>query len=144
MSDVRIIRAGPDDIELARQAVEEIHERHLCDGDALRSFLDDSNCYLLLALWADRVVGSLNGFRLRQPHRAKPAFLLYEIDVRPDFRNRGVGKTLINSFTTEARAAGASEVWTVTNMSNAPAMTMYMACGFARANPDDVMLVRPL
>ncbi len=94
----------------------------------------------MLAIQADRVIGSLHGHALRHPHRPEPQFLLYEIDVRPEYRDRGVGRALVMAFNAEARAAGAFEQWVLTNESNPAAIAMYQACGFRRANSDDVML----
>ena len=137
---VVVRRATPADLALARQAVTEVNGRALADDAALAAFLADPACYLMLAVEAGRVIGSLNGYALRRPHRAEPQFLLYEIEVRQDCRNRGVGRAMVGAFAAEARAAGASEHWVVTNESNPAAMAMYHACGYRRANPDDVML----
>jgi hypothetical protein len=49
----------------------------------------------------------------------------------------------VKAFISEARAAGAFEVWVITNQSNAADMAMYAACGLRRENPD-VMLALPL
>ena len=135
-----IVRAGTADLELAAEAVREVHERDVLDEGALEEFLSDNSRYLLLALEDGRLVGSLNGYALKHPDRREPAFFLYEIDVREECRNRGIGKALVNRFVAEARAAGAFEVWVITNESNGPAMTMYRHSGMTRPNPDDVML----
>jgi ribosomal protein S18 acetylase RimI-like enzyme len=135
-----IVRADVADLELAAEAVRDVHERDVLDEGALEEFLLDNARYLLLALERGHVVGSLNGYALRHPDRREPAFLLYEIDVREECRNRGIGKALVNWFIAEARSAGAFEVWVVTNQSNGPAMAMYRHCGLRRPNSDDVML----
>jgi ribosomal protein S18 acetylase RimI-like enzyme len=135
-----IVRAGAADADLARQAMLELHERTPCDESAVVGFLSDPAHYLLLALEGARVVGSLNGYALRHPHRREPAFLLYEIDVRPERQNRGIGTALVEGFVAHARAAGAFEVWVVTNQSNEAAMAMYSRCGLSRPNLDDVMM----
>src|SRR3954470_12223721 len=127
MTDVR--RATADDLRLARQAVAEVHGRAPIDDAALAAFLAEPSRYLLLAIDAGRVVGSLHGHALRHPHRAAPQFLVYEIDVRPECRNRGVGGSLLAAFTAEARAAGAFEQWVLTSRSNVAAMAMYRAAG---------------
>ena len=85
-------------------------------------------------------MGSLNGFRLLTPNGTRPQFLLYEIDVKETWRRRGVGAALVDAFVSEARSAGASEVWVVTNDANHAAMAMYRRRGFVRRHPDDVML----
>jgi ribosomal protein S18 acetylase RimI-like enzyme len=135
-----IVRASAADADLARQAMVELHERTPLDESALVAFLSDPANYLLLALEGGRVVGSLNGYALRHPHRHEPAFLLYEIDVRSECRNRGIGTALVESFVAQGRAEGAFEVWVVTNQSNPAAMAMYSQCGLRRPNPDDVMM----
>jgi ribosomal protein S18 acetylase RimI-like enzyme len=135
-----ILRAGQADTRLASEAVVGVHERTPCDEAALADFLSDPANYLLLAVEGDRVVGSLNGYALRPLHRREQQFLLYEIDVRPECQNRGIGTALVGKFIAEARAAGAFEVWVLTNQSNASAMAVYTRCGLRRENPDDVML----
>ena len=135
----KILRAGPNDLELARQAVTELHGRTIADESELRAFLSDRTCCLMLAVAAGRVLGSLVGYSLPWPLRPQPQFLLYEIDVRPDSRRLGIGTALVNAFTNEARAVHAHEVWVLTNESNAAAMKLYETCGYRRGNHDDVM-----
>jgi len=137
---VTLLRARDADADLAREAIIELHGRTPVDETAMVEFLRDPARYLLLALEDRWVVGSLNGYALTHPHRREPQFLLYEIDVRPQRRNRGIGKTLVKTFIAEARAAGAFEVWVLTNQSNEAAMAMYSHCGLRRQNHDDVML----
>jgi ribosomal protein S18 acetylase RimI-like enzyme len=138
VSEVR--RATADDLELARQAVAEVHGRAAVDDAAIATFVTDPSCYLMIAIENGRVVGSLHGHALRHPHRAEPQFFIYEIDVRPECRNRGVGHSLLDAFTAEARAAGAFEQWVLTSKSNPAAMTMYRAAGYQAEHDDDVML----
>lgn len=135
-----IRRAVPADFALAREAIAELHGRAAVDEAALAAFLADTACYLILAIEGGRVIGSLNGHALRHPHRAAPQFLLYEIDVRPEWRRQGIGRSLVTAFSAAGRAAGACEVWVVTNESTPAAMGLYHACGYRRINADDVML----
>jgi ribosomal protein S18 acetylase RimI-like enzyme len=135
-----VFRASLDDIDFAKTAVAEIHERGPIDDAAMSSFLKSAECFLLLAVEDGCVVGSLNGYSLRQPDRSRPQFLLYELDVRQDYRRRGIGLALVNAFTDEARAAGAFEVWVVSNESTSAAVELYRKCGYRRQNDDDVML----
>jgi ribosomal protein S18 acetylase RimI-like enzyme len=139
-----IVRAKTTDVEMAREAMLEVHERKAFDYDAMMKFLSDPANYLFLALEDERVAGSLFGYSLVHPPMRESQFLLYEIDVRPQSRGRGIGKALVKAFISEARTAGAFEVWVITNQSNAAAMAMYAACGLRRENLDDVMLALPL
>jgi len=141
---VTVFRASIDDVGFARTALVEIHERHQVDDDSISSFLTTPECFLLLAVEDGCVLGSLNGYLLRQPDRSHPQFLLYEIDVREEHRRRGIGTALVNGFTDEARAARAFEVWFVSNESTSAALALYRKCGYRRENDDDVMLSIPL
>ena len=139
-----ILRAGNGDADLARQAMAEVHGRKPVDQDHISEFLDNPQHYLILALEGERVIGSLMGYRSQHPHRPDPQFLIYEIDVRREYRNRGVGKGLVASFIGEAKEAAAFEVWVLTNRSNEAAMRMYRHCGLRAEHPDDVMLTLTL
>lgn len=125
---------------MARRVLVEIDGRDV-DGDApILALLTDPLWYLLVACIGDEVVGGLWGCALRRAHRPEPEFMLYEMGVREDRRNRGVGGALVQAFEEEARKAGAHEVWVLTNESNAPAVAMYARAGMTRTNPDDLML----
>lgn len=139
---LRIFRAGGGDAALARQAVTEVHGHAAVDESALASFLNDPASFLLLAVEGDFVLGSLRGYMLRSPNRPEPQFLLYELDVKPEYRRRGIGSALVKAFTREARNAGAYKQWVVTNESNLAAMATYRSCGYERASgaKDDVVL----
>jgi ribosomal protein S18 acetylase RimI-like enzyme len=136
----RVFRASTEDLDLARVAIGEVHQRLPVDEQALVAFLASATCYLFVSVIAGEVVGSLNGYCLPHPSRSQPQFLLYEIDVKKTWRRRGLGVALADAFLSEARASGASDVWVVTNDSNQGAMAMYRRCGFVRRHPDDVML----
>lgn len=73
-------------------------------------------------------------------HRNQPQFLLYEIDVRPEYGNQGAGGALLQRFVAEALPANGFEVWTFTNSENISAIAMYPRHGLIRPNQDDVMV----
>lgn len=122
----------------------EVHGRRSVQDSALREFLEDARCYLLLAVEEDRAVGSLNGYFLPRPYRSEPQFLLYEIDVREDCRRRGIGRALVERFHAEAKLAGAYEVWVLTDESNRAGMGLYERARMARAPGETVMWERSL
>ena len=136
-----ILRASSADLGLARQAIVEVDGRTALDETALAEFISDLARYLLLAIEGGRVIGSLNGYALQRPYRREPQFLLYEVGVRPECRNRGVGKALVAKFISEARTAGAFEVWVITSEANEAAMAMYESCGLSRETQNDVAVM---
>jgi ribosomal protein S18 acetylase RimI-like enzyme len=108
--EIRIVRATVADRDLAREAVREVHGRAASDSLSLEEFLSGASHYLLIAVENGHAVGSLTGYALSRPHRVEREFFLQEIDVKPEHRNRGIGKSLVNRFIEEARSARASEV----------------------------------
>jgi ribosomal protein S18 acetylase RimI-like enzyme len=140
VDSITVLRIGPRDVDLARRAVRDVHERANVDDAELAPFLADSRNHLHVAVHAGEVVGSLNGYALHHPGRREPQFLLYEIDVRTTWRRRGIATRLVESFMGAARDAGAFETWVLTNASNDAAMALYRRCGFVQRNADDVML----
>lgn len=143
---IEIVRATASDLGLARQAIAEVnlatsHFTGALDDAALVKFLAEPRHYLLIAMEGKKVAGSLYGYALRQPYRRELQFFLYAIDVRPEHRKRGIGTALVNRFIREAKRAGASEVWVLTNESNRAAMAMYARSGLKRASSDDAVLV---
>jgi GNAT superfamily N-acetyltransferase len=138
--DIRIRRAGRADLALARAVLVEIDGRTLSGDAPIVDLLADPQWYLMIATSDDVVVGGLWGASLRRGHQVEPEFMLYEMGVREDRWGKGIGRGLVEAFKAEARAAGAKEVWVLTNESNARAMAMYAHAGMKRVNPDDVML----
>jgi ribosomal protein S18 acetylase RimI-like enzyme len=136
---IRILQLHAGDLRLAVQALGEVHG-HAASEDAAKDFLSDPHCLLFVAEEAGRPIGSLYGYALRYPHRTQPQYLIYELDVREECRNRGIGKALIQAFLDAARLNGACEAWVISNDSNKSAMHAYQACGLRRVNSDDAML----
>jgi ribosomal protein S18 acetylase RimI-like enzyme len=144
-SKITILRATCSDLGLATQAIAEVNlptslQRLPLDEVALAEFLADPRHYLLLAIEEQKVVGSLYGYALRQPYRRESQFFVYAIDVRPVYRNRGIGTALVDRFIAEARQAGAGEIWLLTNETNRSAMAMYAHSGLVRSGTGDVVL----
>jgi ribosomal protein S18 acetylase RimI-like enzyme len=67
--------------------------------------------------------------------------LLYEIGVHKEFRQRGIGKALINEVKRWAKQVEADEVWVLTNQSNAAAVALYRSMGGETESetPDEVI-----
>ena len=137
---VRVFRAGPSDLPLARRGIADVHGRRLETDDATAAFLSDDTCYLHLAVAGDEVVGSLNGYRLTHPHTRRPQFLLYEIDVAAPWRRRGIGASLVRAFIEEARIQDAFGFWVVTDRANTAAMALYRSCDLTSSDLEDVVL----
>ena len=95
------------------------------DVDSIKYFLSSDLNQLLLAYAEDKVAGMLTAHELRKLDKRKCEFLLYEIEVKKEFRGQGIGKMLIARLIEIAKQKGAYEVWVLTDDDNVPANRLY-------------------
>ncbi len=58
---------------------------------------------------------------------------LENVAVSENFRRSGVGTAIVEGLLSEAKARGAEKTYLEVRVSNAPAMSMYLKCGFVGA-----------
>jgi ribosomal protein S18 acetylase RimI-like enzyme len=104
-------------------------------------FLENPDNALFIAFENEEAVGFLTAYRLQRLDERKAEVLLYEISVYKDFRQKGIGKALVEKVKEWAKEVGADEVWVLTNKSNVAANALYNSAGGKPENPDDVMYV---
>lgn len=87
-------------------------------------------------------VGYARAVVLTRPDDVRPQVFLYDIGVRDEARRQGHGAALVRALLEECRALGASEMFVLTNRSNAAAMALYTSTGaVSDAGDDEVSLV---
>ncbi len=131
-------RASGDEAQVAQATPLFDHAPHAA---AVRAFLADPSCYLLVANVDAQPAGFVRAHELRRLEALRPQVLLYAIGVAPGFRRRGVGRGLLEALKTICRARGAAELFVITNAGKAPAMAQYQATGGQREAADDVVFV---
>jgi aminoglycoside 3-N-acetyltransferase I len=107
----------------------------------VRRFLSNGANYLFAALADERPVGFLLAHRLERLKEESYKLFIYEVDVAPDFRRRGVGTMLMH----HARAVIDNEKmicgFVFTDQRNAAAIEFYKSTGGVPENGDDLMFV---
>ncbi|OJV94041.1 MAG: hypothetical protein BGO39_06940 [Chloroflexi bacterium 54-19] len=88
-------------------------------------FLANPDNALFLAFVGERVAGFLTGYRLQRLDKNRAEVLLYEIEVREEFRRQGIGKKLIGALNAWAAETGAFQTWVLTYSDNTAAMALY-------------------
>ncbi len=83
--------------------------------------------------------GFLTAHRLQRFDARQAEILLYEIGIHEDFRQRGIGKALIETGKLWAAEVGADEVWVLTSSSNTAAMRLYASSGGKEDVPGTTM-----
>jgi ribosomal protein S18 acetylase RimI-like enzyme len=89
------------------------------------------------ALIADEngeVIGFLLGFVA--PTAPQVAYV-HLVGIHPDYRRRGVGKRLYETFADRARRAGAARIKAITNVGNEGSIEFHRALGFEVAEDAD-------
>jgi ribosomal protein S18 acetylase RimI-like enzyme len=132
--DVRLL--GPGDEAVAEEACRVFGD--VGDFDAT-TFLRRPEAALLVAEDADGVVGWVYGHELVHPD-GELTMLLYSLDVAERAQRQGHGRALANAFVEHARRRGCTEVWVLTDETNAAALATYRAAGAERDPGDQVML----
>jgi GNAT superfamily N-acetyltransferase len=109
------------------------------------AFLDGpgTTAVAVVAEDADGVAGWAYGHVLVHPDGER-TMLLYALDVAERARGRGVGTALVDAVVGHARAAGCTEVWTLTEADNDAALATYAAAAGQREPDDPVMFSWPL
>ena len=104
-----------------------------------KRFLTSEGHHLLVAVDDDlQPIGFVTGVETTHPDKGTEMFL-YELDVDPEHRNRGVGRALVAALAKLARERGCYGMWVLTDADNAPALAAYRAAGAGAPEPN-VML----
>ncbi|WP_158266257.1 GNAT family N-acetyltransferase [Allosphingosinicella deserti] len=84
----------------------------------------------------DGASGNINGFVATQFKAWNARLAVWHLYVAPDARRTGIGRALITSVSTYARAVGARRLWVETTSVNVPGIAAYRALGFSLTGLD--------
>jgi ribosomal protein S18 acetylase RimI-like enzyme len=124
--DLRIERIGPGDVG-AVQAAAPCFD-YPVRTDATERFLSAADHHLLLAYVGDDVAGMITGVEMTHPDKGTEMFL-YELGVLEQFRNRGIGRSLVRELADLAVRQGCYGMWVLTEDDNPAAIRAYTAAG---------------
>lgn len=129
----------PDDdgmlVELFGAVLTEFPEQLIAGGPA--SFLADPRAFVLGAWFADEPVGLAWGLQILGPVGRRMTYL-HELDVREQFRRRGIGSRLVYESMALARKRGSTRFWLSTGGHNVAAQSLYESLGGERKPRGDV------
>jgi ribosomal protein S18 acetylase RimI-like enzyme len=128
---VNVRRLGPGD--------EAIVER-LATAEPQSALLGDPRTIFLVAFDDEGApLGFVFGYELLRRHGDPSILFVYEIEVDPASRGRGIASRLLRELAQFARARGIETGFVLTSAPNAAAMRLYESVGGVRPNDDDVM-----
>lgn len=112
-------------------------------ADAAAAFLADERNVAYGAYTASGdPAGYVRAVVLTRPDDVRPQVFLYDVEVRATARREGHGRALVSALLADCARLGASEMFVLTNRSNAAAMALYASTGaVSDAGDDEVSLV---
>ena len=139
-ADVKIMHATVDDVgavaemfDLYRQFYDQEPDLKKC-RNFIHKRITRSESIVLLAVDPDN--GSALGFTQIYPTYCSVAaariFVLYDLFVRIEARNRGIGRALMKRAGEHARAAGVSRIQLETHQTNKHAQHLYESLGYKK------------
>ena len=101
------------------------------------AFLEEPNSFVLGAYVDDEPVGLAWGLQMRSPSGRLTTYL-HELDVRSQWRGRGVGSALVSEAMSVAQRRGSTKFWLSTGGHNEVAQALYESLGGDRKPLGDV------
>lgn len=139
-ADVKIMHATTDDVDAVAEMFDLYRQFYDQEPDLkkCRNFIykriTRSESIVLLAVDPDN--GSALGFTQLYPTYCSVAaariFVLYDLFVRIEARNRGIGRALMKRAEEHARAAGVSRIQLETHHTNKHAQHLYESLGYKK------------
>ena len=137
--EVREITAGQDGslIDLFNAAFPGFSDGLSGDHAAPIAFLSDPASFLFGAYVGGIPAGLAWGVQIRYPSGRLVTYL-HELDVREEFRRRGIATSLVQHAMTHARSRGSTRFWLSTGGHNEIAQSLYDSLGGVRKPFGDV------
>jgi len=133
-------RLGPGDEALAAEVARRFKDRQVSVSH-LRGFLADARHYVFVAEVDRDVAGFLLAYHLPRMDGERAMLFLYEIQVDPRYRRRGIGSDLIALALETVRNNEWKKAFVFTNHSNPAAVAFYKSTGARIENGDDLLFV---
>lgn len=127
-----------DDLEILSSVAADVFDDPIVPASA-REFLNDPRHRLVVALDNGIAVGFVSSVIYIHPDKATPELWINEVGVAPSHHRQGLGKRLMQRTLEEAKRAGCSEAWVLTERRNEAAMGLYQSVGGIEDEPDTVM-----
>lgn len=142
---MQVRRLGIEDFELATEAIRTVKKpkpHSTFSGEYLKKFLARPENVLIVAEQEGVPTGFLLAYLLDRVDRDQRMVCLYEVGVSESYRQRGIGRAMIETLKLICKKENALKTWGITNRSNLAAFRLYESTG-AAADPsgDEVTFV---
>ena len=135
--NVEVKKLAPDDVKLFTELIDLFREVLETDMETkaqpehLQRLLAKPDFIVIVARFANRVVGGLTAHVLPQYHSEKPVGYLYDMAVGATYQGRGIGTKLLTQLKHYCRSQGAEELFVQADREDSQAIHFYRATGGA-------------
>jgi ribosomal protein S18 acetylase RimI-like enzyme len=135
---VEVVRAAPEHVDLVAPLFDAYRQFYGCSPDLelagrfLRERLERGESVVLVAVADGRGVGFTQLYPTFTSVGAARAWVLNDLYVSPDARQRGVGRRLMEAARRLAVETGAAYLELATAKDNAVAQALYRGCGYKK------------
>ena len=95
----------------------------------IEKFLDDDRTYLLAAIMDGAVIGYTLAYRFPSLYAVEFLGYLYDIEVTPVHRRKGVGRLLVETLICRMKSDGVKELWLGTAVDNEEGHALFRTTG---------------
>lgn len=123
-SSIVVRRARLSDLESIYRIEIECFGEDAFPKSYIRRFIEENSFITLVALLDDKIIGFIAG--LLEVFMGRRAGHVYSIDVKPEYRGRGVGSRLLEAIEDELRRCGAEICYLEARVDNVAALNLYL------------------
>jgi ribosomal protein S18 acetylase RimI-like enzyme len=136
MIEIKLLTSS--DAHYLSNVAEDVFDDPIVEASA-SEFLNDPRHRLVIALDDHIVVGFVSAVIYLHPDKPAPELWINEVGVAPTHQRQGIGKRLLQAALENAKQAGCTEAWVLTERTNEAAMAMYKSAGGDETLPDPTM-----
>ncbi|MFM2387895.1 MAG: hypothetical protein RL660_2652 [Bacteroidota bacterium] len=126
----RIIRLKATDTAILQALLEKlVQPEEKLTSEHLRTLLSDKCVYIYIAAEEDELLGYVYAFRFPSLYSNDYMAYLYDIEVKEEYRQRGIGKALIAALKNQLTLDGVDELWLGTATDNVSGQALFSKAG---------------
>lgn len=143
MSDFEVVRLSKNDMPVARQLAVELLDEPSVAPERLAELLDDERSIVLAAMREAVPVAYLVAYRFPSLS-GETLVYLYDIEVLPALRQRGIGTRMVSTLKEICRTQGVDSIWVGSSLTNVAACTLWSRTGAERVSDQFVEFIYEL
>ena len=130
MKTINISRIQANDFKRLIELVELLNEvfeepSNVASERELKKLLNKADFYAIVAIKEDKVIGGLTAYELKRYYTDKSELYIYDIAVKKELHNQGIGKKLINHLKDYSMKNGIEEIFVEAHSDDEQAVKFY-------------------